>query len=141
MKTYLAIIILVISFNWNIQAQNIIDDNTTSIENYFFNEQNDNLQNNAQSNFNSESIVTIYQSGDYNNVEILSSGNKVQLVKQVGDNNNYQYYNFYDSSKANLEINQFGDENDIQIYGHNSIIENLKISQTTNNQNILIINF
>ena len=118
-------------------SQNIIDNNTEEIQKYFFNNQ---IKNEIiNSNINIES--NIYQRGENNSIEIESSGKKIQLVRQVGDDNNYQYYTYYDSSTANLIINQFGDENDIQIFGQNSIVEKLKITQTTNNQSILIINF
>ncbi|HFS67457.1 MAG TPA: hypothetical protein ENK67_04520 [Flavobacteriia bacterium] len=118
-------------------AQNIIDNNTEDIQNYFYQGQ---VEIN-KTEVNTTSEVTILQQGENNDIEILSSGKKIQLVKQVGDDNNYQYFTFYDSNKANLNINQFGDDNDIQIYGHNSIVEKLKITQSTNNQSILIFNF
>ena len=136
MKKLALIILVVFYYSTSLNAQNIVDDNTEKIQNYFLYQEN---------NLNSQNIsskeINIYQQGENNNLEISTSGKKIQLVKQVGDDNNYQYNTYYNSSKANLVINQFGDENDIQIYGHNSIVEKLKITQTTNNQNILIFNF
>lgn len=116
-------------------SQNIITNNTETIQNYFYQNQSTKVENNLDSDTN------IYQIGENNNIDIDTSEDNIQLVRQVGDANNYQYYTYYNSSKANLVINQFGDENDIQIYGHNSIVEKLKITQTTNNQNILIYNY
>lgn len=116
-------------------SQNIITNNTETIQNYFYQTQSTKVENNLDSDTN------IYQIGENNNIDIDTSEDNIQLVRQVGDANNYQYYTYYNSSKANLVINQFGDENDIQIYGHNSIVEKLKITQTTNNQNILIYNY
>ena len=137
MKKIILTIIIIITFSFIAMSQNIIDNNTEEIQKYFFNNQ---IKNEIiNSNINIES--NIYQRGENNSIEIESSGKKIQLVRQVGDDNNYQYYTYYDSSTANLIINQFGDENDIQIFGQNSIVEKLKITQTTNNQSILIINF
>lgn len=116
-------------------SQNIITNNTEAIQNYFYQNQSTKVENNLDSDTN------IYQIGENNNIDIDTSEDNIQLVRQVGDANNYQYYTYYNSSKANLVINQFGDENDIQIYGHNSIVEKLKITQTTNNQNVLIYNY
>lgn len=116
-------------------SQNIITNNTEAIQNYFYQTQSTKVENNLDSDTN------IYQIGENNNINIDTSEDNIQLVRQVGDANNYQYYTYYNSSKANLVINQFGDENDIQIYGHNSIVEKLKITQTTNNQNVLIYNY
>lgn len=116
-------------------SQNIITNNTEAIQNYFYQTQSTKVENNLDSDTN------IYQIGENNNIDIDTSEDNIQLVRQVGDANNYQYYTYYNSSKANLVINQFGDENDIQIYGHNSIVEKLKITQTTNNQNVLIYNY
>lgn len=129
--------ILSLFFTLIVNSQNIVDNNNENIQNYFYqNQTNTDLSEN-----NTNQDIIIYQQGENNDIEILSSGEKIQLVRQVGDNNNYQYYTFYNSNKANLNINQFGDENDIQIYGHNSIVEKLKITQTTNNQSILILNY
>jgi len=119
----------------SVYSQNIITNNKEAIQNYFYQNQNTNVENNLNNDTN------IYQIGKNNNIDIDTSENNIQLVRQVGDANNYQYNTYYNSSKANLVINQFGNENDIQIYGHNSIVEKLKITQTTNNQNILIYNY
>ena len=136
MKKLFIILIITLSYNIKPLAQTIINNDTEVIENYFYQNNNENtITDNALNN-----EINISQSGENNTIDISSTGKKIQLVRQVGDDNNYQYYSFYDSSSANLNINQFGDENDIQIYGHNSIIENLKIIQTTNNQTILILN-
>jgi hypothetical protein len=138
MKNLAKLSLIIFFFTCTVNAQNIVDNNTEDIQNYFYQDQDTN-KNLTKNNQNSD--VVIYQQGNQNEVEILSSGDKIQLVRQVGDDNNYQYYSFYDSSKANLNINQFGDDNDIQIYGHNSIVEKLKITQTTSNQSILIFNY
>jgi len=129
--------ILSLFFTLIVNSQNIVDNNNENIQNYFY--QNQTNTDVTENNTNQD--IIIYQQGENNDIEVLSSGEKIQLVRQVGDNNNYQYYTFYNSNKANLNINQFGDENDIQIYGHNSIVEKLKITQTTNNQSILILNY
>ena len=118
----------------SVYSQNIIVDDTETIQKYLYQNQDSKIEKSTDTDTN------IYQIGEDNNIDIATSEENIQLVRQVGDANNYQYYTYYNSSKANLVINQFGDENDIQIYGHNSIVEQLKITQT-NDQRILIYNY
>lgn len=118
----------------SVYSQNIIVNDTETIQKYLYQNQDSKIEKSTDTDTN------IYQIGEDNNIDIATSEENIQLVRQVGDANNYQYYTYYNSSKANLVINQFGDENDIQIYGHNSIVEQLKITQT-NDQRILIYNY
>ncbi len=129
---FISLVLFIIS--GSVHSQNIIVNDTETIQNYLYQNQDSKIEKSIDTDTN------IYQIGEDNNIDIATSEENIQLVRQVGDANNYQYYTYYNSSKANLVINQFGDENDIQIYGHNSIVEQLKITQT-NDQRILIYNY
>ena len=126
-------------------AQNIIDDNTTVIEKYFQQEENiaSTQISSSQEKLNTEykSVISVIQEGDENDANIIISGEKKQVLNQIGNKNNYEYYTYENDIKSNTKITQNGDNNDIQIYGQNNLTKNMSIKQNANNQTIIIRNY
>lgn len=86
-------------------------------------------------------LVKLNQIGNNNQIDIKSRLDDVQAVSQFGNNNDYQFINYYNSSVANFSILQQGNSNSLQIYGENSLIKNLSIVQKGNFETLIIKNY
>ncbi|SNR84337.1 hypothetical protein [Lutibacter flavus] len=147
-KIFLVFTLLVSVISYTSNAQQT-DENTYIINQYFqkintdngkiakgdlFNQQNIN----SKSNYNSE--VAILQTGNYNSVNVKANPKKLD-ISQIGNSNNYEFITYYNSNKLNFEAQQIGNNNQLQVFGQNSIINNMKIVQFSNNKTITITNF
>lgn len=90
----------------------------------------------AQSN-----LVILNQIGNSNEIDIKQNGADSQKVNQFGNNNYYNFINYYNSSPSNFNIIQQGNANSLQIYGENSLIKNIGIVQNTNFKTLIIKNY
>ncbi|MFK5958645.1 MAG: hypothetical protein QM495_07210, partial [Lutibacter sp.] len=102
------------------------------------------LENNAPSlsNFQSQdNFIILNQIGNNNEIDIKSNINDSQTVTQLGDNNYYNFINYYNNSPSNFNILQQGESNSLQIYGQNSIINNISIVQKSNFKTLVIKNY
>lgn len=89
-----------------------------------------------------ESFLTINQLGFNNNSYIdLSSSGLGLGVFQLGSGNNFTFQNSFREQSIQNEISQTGDNQNLEIYGTNSLLENLKIKMQGNSQSIIIRNF
>ncbi|MBI9041804.1 hypothetical protein [Lutibacter sp.] len=121
------------------------DQNTFLINQYF---QNIVTQSNTHlvqsTNFNNcntvNSEVSILQIGDYNTTNIITNGGDKQ-VQQIGNHNNFDFKTYYRASHLNFEVQQLGSNNNLHIFGENSIVNNIKILQFSNNKTITITNY
>ncbi|SFS51090.1 hypothetical protein [Lutibacter maritimus] len=119
--------------------------NTFLINQYF---QNLSVQDNTlfsqSTNYNNSnpfySEVSIVQIGDYNTTNIKTKGGE-KNVTQLGNQNNFDFITYYSNNYLNFEVQQFGLNNNLQIFGENSIINNIKILQFSNNKTITITNY
>lgn len=87
---------------------------------------------------NSTSGTYVVQSGNYNQIDIES--NQMQ-VNQAGE---YQSLYYTETSKlepSNMNINMEGANNYIEIYGNNSIMENMSINVQGNDRSVIIRNY
>ncbi len=131
-----------------IKAQQV-DEDAQIIEKYFKNLNSEQLLNDLV-NFNNEvnntlnvfntSKLSVLQNGDYNLIHVKSSINKLS-IGQVGDYNSYEFLSYFSRDDLNLEVQQLGSNNSIQILGENSLINNMKIIQKSNYKNITITNY
>lgn len=126
-------------------SQSLYDGTSSLIDNYF-QMNNDSgettiISNNTTQQPTDGSIVIITQEGNYNNSYIISQSNNKQSIIQVGDNNSYEYYTYYNSMLSEINALQYGDNNDIQIFGQNELVKNISIIQKTNNQTLIIKNY
>lgn len=80
----------------------------------------------------------IVQTGNYNEVAIES---QQMQVNQTGD---YQLLYYTETSKlepSNMNINMEGANNYIEIYGNNSIMENMSINVQGDDRSVIIRNY
>jgi len=127
-------------------AQGITDENTYIINQYFqLNKESSLFENNntpttnnkqAQSNF-----VSLNQVGNNNQIDIKQKGGDSQTVNQLGNKNYYNFINYYNNTPSNFNILQQGNANNLQIYGENSIINNISIVQKSNFKTLIIKNY
>lgn len=87
------------------------------------------------------SSVKLNQIGNNNQIDIKSRINDSQTVSQFGNNNDYQFINYYNSAVSNFNILQQGNSNSLQIYGENSLIKNMGIVQKANFETLVIKNY
>lgn len=141
----LSVLLIVNALESNCMAQQIFDENSLLIQQYFQNFNNGSLVSQdtkelARSSFN-KSVILLTQRGDNNSIGIKKNGKESQVVSQVGSDNYYNFINYYNSNPSNLTILQQGRSNSLQIYGQNSIIENISIIQKSNFKSLVIKNY
>jgi len=142
MKKYKYTIIFILFVNLTFYGQQT-DENTFIINNYFnITNENQVYNKSSLSNANVQSNVNLEQVGYNNNIYVnsLQIGDN-QFVNQAGNQNNYEYYNYYSKENSNLTINQEGTLNSLQIFGENSLSKNALINQKSNFKSIVIINY
>lgn len=80
----------------------------------------------------------IVQTGNYNQVAVET---QQMQVNQAGD---YQHLYYTETSKlesSNMNINMEGANNYIEVYGNNSIMENMSINVQGNDRSVIIRNY
>ena len=80
----------------------------------------------------------IVQTGNYNQVAVES---QQMQVNQAGD---YQHLYYTETSKlesSNMNVNMEGANNYIEVYGNNSIMENMSINVQGNDRSVIIRNY
>lgn len=132
-----------VSFNMFSQQ---VDENTYIINQYFQQSKTAAIQSESNvSNLNRQSqanTVSLNQIGNKNQIDIKSnaSNSNSQAVTQNGDQNYYNFINYYNNNPSNFNILQQGESNSLQIYGQNSIIENISIIQNSSFKTLIIKN-
>jgi hypothetical protein len=150
MKKTVYILILIVSLinisSFKLNAQET-DFNTIIINKYFqmsSQEKSDNenveLFNNNLISFSDSRGVSVLQLGNYNFATFKANSNNLQL-EQIGNNNNYEFINFYGRDNLTFKAQQIGSNNYIQVLGENSIINNLSIIQKSDFKTITIVNY
>ncbi|SNR73916.1 hypothetical protein SAMN06265371_110135 [Lutibacter agarilyticus] len=140
------LVLLLCLFSFNSSAQKLTDENTYLINQYFKSsiESTSVSHNFNKSDFNNElqaNVVSLNQIGNSNEIDIKSKPNNSQQVIQKGNQNYYNFINYYNSNPSNFNIIQQGEANSLQIYGQNSIIENISIIQNSSFKTMIIKNY
>lgn len=147
---YILIIVLGLFFTNNniLVAQQLSDENTYVINQYFQSSKEISSKlidskpiastNNIQVHSN---VVSLKQIGNNNEIDIKQKGIDSQTINQLGNNNSYNFINFYNNSPSNFNILQQGNSNSLQIYGENSIIKNIGIVQKSDFNTLIIKNY
>lgn len=87
-------------------------------------------------------IIDYVQNGNQNNIEILSKSTEInQSVYQNGNQNNYSHYNYNSFQAQNINILQDGNNQNIEVFGENSISKDMSIKMSGNDKTIFIRNF
>jgi len=142
MKTFVSTLIVIIAFQFSITAQQT-DETTLVINNYFQTANDDLIAKTATlPNTNAQSFVNLVQVGNENSIYIrsLQTGDN-QEINQTGNENNYEYYNYYSKEASNLNVNQEGNQNSLQIFGENSLMKNAIINQKSDLKSVVIKNY
>lgn len=142
MKASIILLLFIVALPITISAQQT-DENTLIINTYFqvANEvavaKKSTLPNN-----DIQSYVNLVQAGDENSIYIrsLQTGDS-QVVNQTGNQNNYEYYNYYSKENSNLNVNQEGTLNSLQVFGENSLMKDAIINQKSDFKSIVIKNY
>ncbi len=136
-------IIFVLFINFIVQGQ--VTDETTLLINNYFQITNENIVSNNNvipNNSELKSYVNLLQTGNNNRTYINSlQSDDNQIVSQKGNQNSYEYYNYYSRENSNIIINQEGNQNSIQMFGENSLMKNATINQKSNLKSIVIKNY
>ena len=132
--------------SFNSSAQELTNENTYLINQYFqLNKEAasvvQDVNKQALNNTNQNTIVSLNQIGNENEIEIKSNADNSQQVTQQGNQNQYSFISYYNSNPSNFNILQQGTSNSLQIYGQNSIIENITIIQKSNAKTLIINNY
>lgn len=80
----------------------------------------------------------IVQTGNYNDVTIEA---QQMQVNQTGDHQLLYYTETSKLEPSNMNINMEGANNYIEIYGNNSIMENMSINVQGNDRSVIIRNY
>ena len=89
-----------------------------------------------------ESDINIVQNGNQNvTILDLNSTKLTETVIQKGDNNTFLDYSPFKSDVRNATINQTGNNQNLTMFGSNSLSEKIKISMQGQDQSIIIRNF
>lgn len=87
---------------------------------------------------NSTNANQVVQIGDYNVVNVESQQIQVQ---QTGEHQLLYYTETSKLTPSNLNVNMEGVNNYIEVYGNNSIMENMTINHQGNDKSIIIRNY
>lgn len=87
---------------------------------------------------NSTNANQVVQIGDYNVVNVESQQMQVQ---QTGEHQLLFYTETSKLTPSNLNVNMEGVNNYIEVYGNNSIMENMTINHQGNDKSIIIRNY
>ncbi len=108
------------------------------------------LEHNINSSFNTKNVnnskvsqkfLSISQIGSNNSIGVKKGANDIQLIRQNGKDNYYSFIDYYNTAPTNMNILQQGNANSLQIYGTNSLMEQLKITQRSSYKTIIIKNY
>ena len=97
--------------------------------------------NDAKLNLEKHNYTLIQQVGFNNAIEVKGSVSDSQTISQKGNNNQYNFINYYNKTVSEFNINQQGNSNSLQVYGKNSIVKKLGILQNSNFKTIIIKNY
>ncbi|MCC4212818.1 hypothetical protein [Leeuwenhoekiella parthenopeia] len=82
------------------------------------------------------------QNGLNNTISMIDRANEINIsVIQNGNQNTFAKYNFFNNTVVNSTFIQNGNNQDINIFGGNSISEAMKITMTGDGQSIIVRNF
>ena len=141
MKLLTSFVILFLIFQTSVVAQQT-DETTLAINNYFQVSNEKPINNPSKLDGNIQSYANVIQTGNENNTYInsLQTGDQ-QVINQKGNQNNYEYYNYYSQENSNMTIHQEGNQNSLQIFGENSLMKNAIINQKSSFKSIVIKNY
>lgn len=95
----------------------------------------------GRNNLNQNHQFIITQVGEGNLLNIKAGINDFQTVKQTGAKNYYNFIDYYNSRRSDINVLQEGTANSLHVYGTNSFTDKIKIYQKSDYKTITIRNF
>ncbi len=90
----------------------------------------------------SESNIRYVQIGNSNIADVNVGSERIdETIFQIGDNNTVFDYNVFKNEGHNIDVRQSGSNQNLTLFGSNSISEKLKVSMQGQNQTIIVRNF
>ena len=140
--SYLFILLIFILFLNSFTTKCQQTDENTYIINQYFKFNNESVSKEVKtflwSNVN---VVRLNQIGNNNEIDIKEKGGDSHEIVQKGNNNEFNYLSYYNTTPLNLNILQQGNFNSLQIYGENSLVKNMSIIQKSNFKTLIIKNY
>ena len=88
------------------------------------------------------SNLSYNQQGAYNEMDIVATGREVNHnIVQYGDNNSFDNFSVNPASQQSIELIQKGNNQNVSIFGENSMSKNMKVSLEGNDKTLIIRNF
>lgn len=85
--------------------------------------------------------IAVDQTGDRNTLLLDKNAKTIaQTIVQKGSDNKISDFTLYTNYNINMQMNQNGNNQNIQSIGTNSLSKNMKITQTGNGASIILIN-
>lgn len=164
MKKILSIIILTLVFAFSSNAQTFVNDNASNTTTEALSNSQANMLLVSQTQIAQQNNVFITQIGDSNvsntkiksqdsNVTVIQNGNDNstfvnlnvntidQSILQNGNNNTVFDTSFLQSQVREATIVQNGDNQNLTIFGNNSLSDKIKVSMQGQSQSVIIRNF
>ena len=89
-----------------------------------------------------ESNIQYVQIGNYNILDVNVGSERIdESIFQIGNNNTVFDYNVFKNELHDIEVSQSGNNQNLTLFGANSISEKLKVSMQGQNQTIIVRNF
>ena len=83
----------------------------------------------------------VIQQVGYGNIAEMKKGvSDVQEIYQEGGRNFYSFIDYYNANPTNFEVLQHGNNNMLQVFGTNSLMNGIKIIQKGNYRSLIIKN-
>jgi len=143
-KYIFLVVMAICAFSFKSFAQNLTDENTEIINRYFQSttiaqEQPAATPTNVVPT--TQSVVKIRQIGNYNVADVTVGAGQSQTVNQYGNSNYYSFIKYFNNNPSNFNVLQQGEANSLQIYGQNSLINNISILQKGDFKSLIIKNY
>lgn len=86
--------------------------------------------------------LAMNQNGSNNVIRMVDNADRINVsVTQNGDQNTFTKYNFFNNTIVNSSFIQNGNNQDINVFGENSISETMKITMTGDGHSLIVRNF
>ncbi|MDM1398120.1 hypothetical protein HX049_13170 [Myroides odoratimimus] len=90
----------------------------------------------------SSSDIKYTQIGNQNSIDVLTTSQESkQTIDQIGDQNKYSHYNYNSTKVENINIIQKGNNQNIDVFGQNTMSQDLKITIIGSDKSLIIRNY
>jgi len=88
------------------------------------------------------SELSYNQLGSYNSIDVIATAKEINhKINQQGDYNHFESYSHNPNAQQSLELIQYGNQQNVSIFGENSLSREMKIKVEGNDKTLVIRNF